>query len=204
MRIIAVSDTHNEHYKVDIPPGDVFIHCGDFTADGTEKEVFSFCRWLGRLDFKHKIIIAGNHDMLFETKPQVARGYLPKGVIYLENDWEEVDGLVVSGSPMTPKHTSFAFTKQRGEQMRLHWRWIPKHTDVLVTHGPPIGILDTPMKGGNAGCEDLLHKVLEVKPALHLFGHIHEGCGFHQGDHTRFYNSAFLHKNSMKVTVIDL
>lgn len=61
---------------------------------------------------------------------------------------------------------------------------IPSHPqiDIMVTHGPPFGILDTvvgfgPRMNSSAGCQHLLRAVKRCKPRLHAFGHIHEGWG---------------------------
>ena len=56
---------------------------------------------------------------------------------------------------------------------------IPDSTDVLITHGPPIGVLDLSVYDNiSCGCDNLLDAVTNrVKPRLHIFGHIHEGYG---------------------------
>ena len=48
---------------------------------------------------------------------------------------------------------------------------------MLITHGPPYGIGDLTSRGEKTGCADLLEIVEEIKPRLHIFGHIHEGYG---------------------------
>jgi Icc-related predicted phosphoesterase len=57
------------------------------------------------------------------------------------------------------------------------WSAIPEDTDVLVTHGPPFGILDQNYNKEHVGCESLTEHVLRIKPQLHIFGHIHEDYG---------------------------
>ena len=47
----------------------------------------------------------------------------------------------------------------------------------MLTHGPPLNILDTTMDRLNVGCKHLLRAVERVKPRLHCFGHIHESYG---------------------------
>eukprot|EP00913_Durusdinium_trenchii_P027205 g25525.t1 len=54
------------------------------------------------------------------------------------------------------------------------WSEIPDQLDVLVTHGPPYGILDTVKRDIHAGCPELLKRVQQVAPQFHFFGHIHE------------------------------
>lgn len=49
--------------------------------------------------------------------------------------------------------------------------------DVVITHGPPKGILDRTEDGNRTGCLDLLTAVSKDRPLMHCFGHIHEGWG---------------------------
>ena len=62
VRIVLISDTHNKHEKLEMPEGDVLIHAGDFTNNGTEQEIREFDMWLASLNFQHKILVPGNHD----------------------------------------------------------------------------------------------------------------------------------------------
>ena len=66
LRFVAISDTHNKHADLVVPPGDVLIHAGDVTWGGTLAEVEAFNAWLGTLPHKHKIVVAGNHDFAFD------------------------------------------------------------------------------------------------------------------------------------------
>jgi len=61
---------------------------------------------------------------------------------------------------------------------RKHWRKIPDSTDILVTHGPPYGVLDTaPGSTLHEGCPELFEAVRLIEPRLHVFGHIHGAYG---------------------------
>ena len=74
MRIVVISDTHNQHARLKLPKGDMLIQCGDFTGRGLIPEAASFLQWFIEQDFAHKILIAGNHDFLAEADPvEVAR-----------------------------------------------------------------------------------------------------------------------------------
>ena len=57
LRLVCVSDTHGRHRHVNVPPGDILIHAGDFTHFGKEKDVTDFNDWLGEQDHSHKIVI---------------------------------------------------------------------------------------------------------------------------------------------------
>lgn len=59
------------------------------------------------------------------------------------------------------------------DQSEKLWKDIPKDIDVLVTHGPPYGILDFTIRKEYAGCKGLLKFVEIIKPQAHIFGHIH-------------------------------
>ena len=85
------------------------------------------------------------------------------------------------GSPITPRFLDWSFMRDPGAQIESHWNLIPESTDVLITHGPPFGILDEVIRrdGGleHVGCHSLLSRVRSIAPSYHLFGHIHEGRG---------------------------
>ena len=96
------------------------------------------------------------------------------------------------GPPITPWFHDWAFNRTRGRNIRKHWEHIPSDVDVLITHGPPLGILDETMHGECVGCEDLLEKINTVKPKYHIFGHIHEGYGSISKNGTHFINASIL------------
>lgn len=57
---------------------------------------------------------------------------------------------------------------------------IPESTDILLTHGPPLGMLDRIKHGNrNVGCDALLSRLQTGLPnlRLHIWGHIHEDRG---------------------------
>jgi len=55
---------------------------------------------------------------------------------------------------------------------------IPVDTEILLTHTPPLGILDTTQGGNQVGCQVLAQAVGGLQSCrLHLFGHIHESHG---------------------------
>ena len=141
MRIVCLSDTHNLHSAFAVPEGDVLVHAGDATLRGTREEVVAFDAWLGTLPHRHKVLVAGNHDWLFEREPDRARGMITNAT-YLQDEGVTIDGLAFWGSPWQPWFLSWAFNLQRGAPLREKWDRIPAATDVLITHGPPHGILD--------------------------------------------------------------
>ncbi len=176
MRIVCISDTHGWHDRADVPEGDVLVHAGDITRHGSLKDVEDFDRWLGALPHEHKIVICGNHDWCFQETPAEARARLTNAT-YLEDSGCEIEGLKFYGSPWTPWFSDWAFMLPRGSELAAKWAQIPNELAVLITHGPSEGILDRNRIGECCGCRDLLYRVLEVKPRLHVFGHIHEAAG---------------------------
>lgn len=111
---------------------------------------------------------------------------------YLCDSGVTIDGVNFWGSPITPTFFNWAFNRDRGRNILKHWEKIPLDTDVLITHGPPYGILDYTMSKMNVGCEELLKKVKLIKPQYHLFGHIHEAYGVYNDESTTYMNGSIL------------
>jgi Icc-related predicted phosphoesterase len=196
-RIVCLSDTHNCTNEVDVPDGDILIHSGDATITGTVEEVNHFNEWFAGLPHKNKIFVAGNHDWLFERDDELARSMLGTSIIYLRDSSAVIDGLKIYGSPWQPRFYDWAFNLNRGQEIAEKWRLIPADTNILITHGPPHGILDgVPTQWGteNAGCEELRTRVLQIAPLgelkLHVFGHIHGGYGTHEEFGVTFINAS--------------
>lgn len=179
MKIVAVSDIHLKNVKT--PEADMLIVAGDMTFQGEAGELDWYESWLERQPQKHKIWIAGNHELGLERNPELANKIAEKtGSIYLEDSGIEIEGLSIWGSPITPYFFNWAFNRQRGNEIRKHWLMIPEGIDILITHGPPYGYLDLSRDGQHVGCCDLLEIIdrgLSYPPAVMIFGHIHSGYG---------------------------
>jgi len=189
--IACVSDTHDQHKSIEVPDADILVHAGDITMNGTPSKLMDFNDWLGEQPHKYKIVIAGNHDFYLEKHPECGQEIL-SNCIYLNDSGCEVMGLKFWGSPVQPWFFDWAFNRQRGDDIKKHWDLIPNDTDVLITHGPPYGILDDTFRSGPLGCKDLLDAVGRVKPKLHVFGHIHPPRGVKIFNGTTFVNAAAL------------
>ena len=209
-KIVCLSDTHNYHEQIRVPDGDILIHAGDATGRGTITEIEEFNFWFAKLPHEHKILIAGNHDWLFEISNAAARRLLDDSIIYLEDSAVEIGDLKIYGSPWQPRFYDWAFNLMRGAELAEKWRLIPADTDVLITHGPPNGILDEVSRQyfvENTGCEELRKRVEVVRPKLHVFGHIHCGYGQVERFGVKFVNAANCNEEYQPVNapiVIDL
>lgn len=192
MRIAFISDSHGLHKNLELPDGDMIVFAGDMSGRGTLDEIQPFLNWFSELNYEYKIITSGNHDFLFEKEPVLAKSIIPENIIYLEDSGIEISGLKIWGSPITPWFHNWAFNKQRGSEIKKHWDRIPDDIDILITHGPPYGILDKTVSGKNVGCIDLLNRVNELKPKIHVFGHIHEDYGVVKQNETTFINASVL------------
>ena len=196
MKIVFISDTHGQHRKIkNLPKADLIIHGGDVSKLGKDHEVEDFIHWFLRLDYAHKIFIAGNHDFYFEDYSfDFIQKKLTSNCHYLCNSGVEIEDVKIWGSPVTPTFFNWAFNVDRGKPIQKYWNMIPSNTDILVTHGPVGGILDRTTSNINAGCEDLLKTVNKVQPKFHLFGHIHEAYGKEKVKETTFVNGSLLNE----------
>lgn len=190
MKIVCISDTHGQHEQLDLPEGDMILHGGDFSKLGQSKEVQNFLNWFSSLDYRYKVFIAGNHDFLPENRPELFQSMIPDNCIYLEDSETIIEGIHIWGSPYSPRFFDWAFNRDRGAKIDFHWQKIPPEVDILITHGPPFGILDKTVRGDEVGCADLGRRIHEVSPKLHLFGHIHEAYGLHTDSHCQYVNAS--------------
>jgi Icc-related predicted phosphoesterase len=202
-KLVLCSDTHEMHSRIAWPEGDILVHAGDFTMVGRPEKIEGFGNWLRDTSFSAVIIIAGNHDILFQKEPERARRLLTKHdkVHYLEDSGCRIDGISFYGSPWQPEFSyGWAFTLAAEEELRNKWHSIPSNVQILITHGPPAGILDFTTDGRHAGSTTLLAELNQrVKPQLHLFGHIHEGYGICKIEETKFVNPSICNPDYMPI-----
>ena len=201
IRIVCISDSHNTHLsQPPLPHGDILIHAGDLTVSGTQHEHDNVLSWLESQPHPHKFFIAGNHDTFLanpEIHPYITSNY--PSLTYLQDTSAQLTihgrTLHIHGSPYTPQHGSWVFQYPRVHapyyfpaekptseyQSTQIWSRIPPLTDILITHGPPLGHLDNDISlnldKAAAGCYALLTALWRVRPKVHVFGHIHIGRG---------------------------
>jgi Icc-related predicted phosphoesterase len=155
--------------------------------------IADFNTWLGELPHRHKIIVPGNHEYFLEADSS-KRSMLTNAVVLI-NEAAEIEGLRIWGSPATTLFSG-AFGLSSPEDRKRLYAQIPEDTDILVTHGPPFGILDSaPHSSLHSGCRELLDAVMHVRPLLHVFGHVHGAHGIFHTSQTTFVNAALLGTN---------
>ena len=182
MKILHISDTHGRHNELtNLSEADILVHSGDFCFSGSDNEVLDFLNWFIELPYKHKIFIAGNHDdCLWDGNIEG----LPDNCHFLRYSSVNIDGIKFYGIPMFMQDY---ITETAIKEINK----IPTDTDVLITHFPPINILDF-SNNIHYGSSELFAKIEEIKPKIHLFGHIHASNGDTVFGRTRFINSAIV------------
>jgi 3',5'-cyclic AMP phosphodiesterase CpdA len=216
VRVVMISDTHLQQGALEVPPGDILIHAGDFTFKGREAEVREFGKWFRAQPHTHKCLISGNHDLSFESNNKQAVNWLYDGAVddsfhYLQDASVVVEvgdrKIKVYGSPWQPEFGNWAFNLPRGIKLKAKWAQVPSDTDILITHGPPENILDMCDHGESVGCKDLLDRVMALDLKIHCFGHIHEAYGQVVIANTTFVNASICNLRyhpSNKPIVVDI
>jgi len=156
MKFVCSSDTHGFHDKLLVPEGDVFIFAGDFSD--RFRDIDKFNQFLGTLSHKYKLIIFGNHELLYQNRSNSIADLLTNGIL-LNNSELTINGIKIWGMPWLGDIQS-----------------IPHGSDILITHIPPFGQGDLKYER-HLGSKELLEKIQIVKPKYHVFGHIHESYG---------------------------
>lgn len=192
MIIDCISDLHGSFPE--LQGGDLLIVAGDLTSHDLGCQYERFLHWVEEQDYYKIIVIAGNHDGLIEEgRWEIAP---PDNITYLQDSGIQWEGKNIWGSPWTPRFSDWHFMKKKNE-LKVVWDLIPQDTDILITHGPPHGIMDQAMdweigKMVHCGCEELDLAVKRIKPQLHVFGHIHGGHGTYSTESTTFVNAAIM------------
>lgn len=189
-----------------LPAGDVFIHSGDLTLAGTKEQLERAFQEIKSLPHKIKLVIAGNHDLGLDRnfvnkhakdmesygsgitpttctslrRKWTSREATSAGIIFLDHETTTIKvrgrEFKVFGSPFTAEFFDWAFMYPVEQDIWGSGHGIPEDADILITHGPPKGLLDEVIGYGSVGCPYLLKRLDEVRPKLHVFGHIHEGA----------------------------
>lgn len=207
MKIAVISDTHRKHFELTKSllneNIDLIIHAGDASNVKSPfinvNEMLEFLTWYESLPIKYKIFVPGNHDSSIEHN-LVDFTKFPSVTVLIDESIQ-IEDLNIFGSPYTPSFgQGWAYNKSHSKLSNIWRQIIPDNTDILITHGPPKGVLDLTTdrhsKGYiQVGCKSLLNRVLEVQPQFHIFGHIH--------DEPNILNNGIKKINDLKTTFIN-
>jgi len=176
MKIVAISDTHYDEYQLTLPKGDILIHCGDFDIRDLKRLEY-INSWFGKLDFNKESI-----EAIFTN------------AIYLENSSITINGIKIWGSPYTPIFKNWAYMRS-GDELKKLWETIPNDTDIIITHGQPLGINDyVEFSKQNVGCPFLRDKIKEIKPKYYIGGHLHGANGIYKDENTIYINCSLMNE----------
>lgn len=194
MTILHLSDTHAMHnylhfasYEFSKDTPTVIIHSGDAANSRNpainEHEMREFLEFYSGFISKDipKIYVAGNHDTSIWQGLITRKDFEDRGIIYLQDEETVIEGVKFYGSPWTPTFGDWVFMKPRHKMGQI-WEAIPEDVQILITHGPPKGILDIGADYSSkslcsVGCKSLRTKIETLLPQgkliAHLFGHVH-------------------------------
>jgi Icc-related predicted phosphoesterase len=216
MKIVCISDTHG--YLVPIPKCDLLLIAGDICPVYDHSLSFqerwikdNFYPWLFAQPASKTVYIAGNHDFIFQDRPEALTEYITnvdrpmgiKNVYYLQDSYVNVDGLIIWGSPWQLPFGGWAFNASEAE-IALALHNMPEKIDVLLTHGPPYGILDGVYEQKcidswpeivHTGSITYKNIIIEKRPKLAVCGHIHCAAGQEQIGKTLVVNASIVDEN---------
>lgn len=189
-RVTVISDTHYRHDEIELPTGDLLIHCGDMfnLSGGVPQQIRAIDEWFGRQKFERILCTGGNHDRPLEF--DLTRRSQPfRHAHFLKDEVVEFRGLKIYGAPWVPNLRTHAFFQDQSG-LAAAWAQIPTDIDILITHTPPRGILDTSSRGRPLGCPSLAKELKRISPRVHCFGHVHASAGRQQVGKSLFINAA--------------
>jgi Icc-related predicted phosphoesterase len=192
VKLVVISDTHELHEALGVLEGDILIHCGDsaYGFNRSDAQVDRLDDWFGRQHFERILVIGGNHD--FELQKRVETNErLFRNADYLQDKAFQFRGINFYGAPWIPELSGWAFHLP-ADELCNRWDLIPDNTDVLITHTPPANILDRNSRGKACGCPNLRKRVIDLKPRVHCFGHVHASGGTIELKDTKYINASLV------------
>lgn len=159
------------------------------------KALFDLNKFFGQLDFKHRLLIAGNHEIaLNDWEPHEVQAILTNAT-YLQDSSVVVEGISLYGTPWTSS-SRMGFSASRDE-LKVKFKNIPKGTNLLISHLPPQYIMDLAWRPKQSrtykkcevcpqqhttyshwGNRHLRERVEKIEPLAHIFGHTHDDHGY--------------------------
>lgn len=196
MKMVLLSDTHEKTID-NLPQGDLLVHAGDWSGAGTEKETLNFMKWMAaaKESFPYIIVVPGNHERyVYQNQSNVVKMFYQSGIRMLIDEAVEIEGLSIYGTPWTPTFGNWAFMTDES-RLQLYFDNIPGGLDLLISHGPPAGILDRNEYGEPCGSIALRDRIKAVNPRNVVFGHIHEARGTETKGITTYHNVSILNED---------
>eukprot|EP01115_Flamella_aegyptia_P008683 TRINITY_DN36152_c0_g1_i1.p1 TRINITY_DN36152_c0_g1~~TRINITY_DN36152_c0_g1_i1.p1 ORF type:complete len:206 (+),score=14.41 TRINITY_DN36152_c0_g1_i1:46-663(+) len=178
LKILCLSDTHNNHRNINIPNDvDLLIHAGDFTKFGKDEHATDFNLWLSEIPIQHKIVVVGNHECSNLRPPKKFQSAITNAK-FLWQESVHFEGWKIFGATF--------FWPMKEDDTNPYYDQIPDDVNILIIHGPPLGIQD-----GGLGCPVLLNRIKELTQLkLVVFGHVHRAHGVTEQFGITFVNAA--------------
>lgn len=181
MRIVAVSDTHNDSYlykKIQKLSGDFLFICGDLTNTGESKDLIKYLKYVDKSNFKHKVVILGNHEL--KNGYEFCRENF-KNIMFLDNEVAEIDGVKIYGTPYCNEFGGWNFQYNSIDDCIR--KTIPREeVDIILSHEPPksnnLSLLKWQGEIIDIGNNELTKYLNNCEREMLLFcGHVHEEGG---------------------------
>lgn len=190
--IVHISDTHSLYHNV-LPDGDILVHTGDFSIGGHYKEYEMFNNWVNKFDFKHNIMVLGNHDLDYYMDHMIDPFYEANKMltnVSILSGHSNIMGINFYGQSWNYNHDWEYRCKKCMPNDNTYIIDTKIKPDIVLTHGPAIGI---------HGSKQLYQQLVKIKPSLHLSGHIHYNYGFSQHNGTYYVNGSSVSEDSSKI-----
>ena len=188
MKIVAISDLHGLFPEMPKDPWDILCICGDIVPVRAQSNIpqciswikKEFIPWCESLPCEDVLLVAGNHDFVFEKTMhhELIQLFAGTKIHYLENDPVEIMGKKFYGTPYCHQFGNWAFMRS-DDNLESIFENIPEKVDILLTHDAPWGTSDICMenvewnKHEHIGSVPLRDAILEKKPRVVLHGHLH-------------------------------
>lgn len=181
MKFVVISDTHGEFPNpASLPEADFFIHCGDITNIGIHGDsvINSAKSWFIELSKRYGKVFAiqGNHDIGISNSLIKEWGAVPLNQRISEYEGIKLGGVsltVAYNKPSLIRYWDYMTTDDRVEQ----YNWDFEPVDIVVSHGPPYGVLDKTYDGDRIGSIEAQNYIIRHSPKYFVCGHVHESAG---------------------------
>lgn len=195
MKIGVTSDLHG--YLPTVEPCEVLFICGDISPLNIQRNIPKmqvwlrsvFAEWINNIPCDQVIMVAGNHDSIFEDMwmdDSKKLYYLQQPTKFkielLENNECNItskDGVIykIWGSPFCTIFGNWCFMREP-ESLQKLFSEMPANCDVVITHDPPnVGkygtIQEGRYKGEKCGNKYLAEAIKTKHPKYVFSGHIH-------------------------------